>query len=62
MTTTHTPLSQPPSRYVYHQRPRCPQCGSPALRTYKTLQNGDTSLTRYTVCTRCGHRFILVIE
>jgi hypothetical protein len=49
-------------RYVHHRRPRCPQCCSTSLRSYKTLRNGDGSVTRYTACKGCGHRFILVLE
>jgi DNA-directed RNA polymerase subunit M/transcription elongation factor TFIIS len=48
--------------YVYTQRPRCPICGSPRLKAYKTRKNGDDSVTRYSKCLACGRRLILVVE
>jgi DNA-directed RNA polymerase subunit M/transcription elongation factor TFIIS len=49
-------------RYVHCRRPRCPKCRATSLRSYKTLRSGDGSVTRYTACKDCGHRFILVLE
>jgi formate dehydrogenase maturation protein FdhE len=49
-------------RYVHHRRPRCPICGSTGLRSYKSLRNGDTSVSRYVACRGCGCKFILVVE
>ena len=49
-------------RYVYIRRARCPICESPELKTQKTVDNGDDSLTRETKCRECGHRFFVVVE
>jgi hypothetical protein len=48
--------------YVYTVRPRCPHCGSVRLRSYKTRDNGDDTLTRYSICQNCGRRLVLVVE
>ncbi len=49
-------------RYVFIQRPRCPRCASPDLKTQKTIDNGDDSITRETKCRECNHRFFIVVE
>lgn len=48
--------------YVYVQAPRCPWCGSPKLLAYKSVANGDGTRTRYTRCSTCGEKVILVVE
>jgi DNA-directed RNA polymerase subunit M/transcription elongation factor TFIIS len=67
MTATTTAPSDKPAkreapRYVYTQRPRCPECGSVRLLTYATKKNGDSSLTRYAKCAECGAKVVLVVE
>jgi hypothetical protein len=54
---------QPPAgpTYVYCRRPRCP-CGSARLRSYRSLDNGDGSRTKYSRCLECGRRLVLVLE
>jgi len=49
-------------RYLYVQRPRCPECGGVKLLAYRTSQNGDGSLTRYARCGDCHTRLILILE
>jgi DNA-directed RNA polymerase subunit M/transcription elongation factor TFIIS len=63
----HEPPTQPPApdgatRYVFVARPRCPRCHSVDLKVYKTIDNGDDSLTRYTTCRSCGNKFLVVAE
>jgi ribosomal protein S27AE len=53
--------------YLTLVRPRCPSCGCPRFRAYKTVRNGtpgsdDDSLTRYSRCVDCGQRVVMVIE
>jgi len=64
MTTTTTPpkVDRPEARYIYFQRPRCPDCGSVKLLAYRSTDNGDGSVTRYVRCADCGARFVLVVE
>jgi len=52
----------PRFRYVHYQRPRCPTCGSRRLRSYRTTQNGDGSLTRHSRCLDCRQRLLVVAE
>ncbi len=47
--------------YVHYYRPRC-VCGSVKLRSYRTTQNGDGSLTRHSRCRDCGAKLIVVAE
>lgn len=61
--STLAPPTDPERRYVFVERTRCPVCGSPSLRAYKTLPpDGDGSVSRYTRCRACGHKFIVVEE
>ena len=54
--------NKPRPLYVSWRRPRCPLCNSYRLRSYKTVANGDGTLTRYSKCRDCGTRLILVVE
>ena len=55
--------SKPRERlYVSFVRPRCPTCGSVHLRAYKTCNNGDATLTRYSHCLDCREKIILIVE
>ena len=47
--------------YVFAQRPRCPSCSSPALKTIRSIKTDDTQ-RRTTICRKCGERFYVVIE
>jgi hypothetical protein len=49
-------------RYVFCQRPRCPECDSIELHTYRSDQGGDGSVSRRTRCRKCDHKFIVVWE
>lgn len=51
-----------PDRYVFIQRPRCPQCESLDLQTTKSKMGDDCSRMRWTRCRSCNHRFIVVAE
>jgi len=44
--------------------PRCPNpdCGSTKHSSYRSIENGDGSRTKWTVCKACGQRFIIVLE
>lgn len=50
--------------YLYLRRPRCPACGSTRLVTYRSVDNGDDSRTRYATCKAkdCGQRVVIVCE
>ena len=44
------------------ERPRCPKCGSAALRKYRSLRDqGDGSSLWWVRC-ECGERFRVVLE
>jgi transposase-like protein len=49
-------------RYLYVARPRCPECASPKLKAYRSMDNGDGSISRYVRCEQCGRKLILVLE
>jgi len=59
---TNPPRTAAEARYVYVERPRCPECQSVRILAYKTIDQGDGSLTRYTCCRDCQAKFILVLE
>lgn len=46
-------------RFVYVQRPRCPQCGSTKQTTTRSVDNFDGTRTQNKRC-RCGHAFSLI--
>ena len=62
LSNTSTSDAAESLRYIFVERPRCPRCGSPALKTQKTVNHGDDSITRETKCRDCGHRFFVVVE
>lgn len=59
-TASTTDADQPV--YISVKRPRCPRCGGVKLRTYKSIDNGDGSVTRYSRCRDCDRRMILIVE
>lgn len=40
----------------------CPKCGSNDRQTVKSYDNGDESVSRRTLCRKCGCRFWVVEE
>ena len=50
-------------RYVFGERPACPECGEKKLRTIRSVTNDHVS-TRRTECLnrRCRHKFFIVWE
>jgi len=58
------PATDHPLRYVFHQRPRCPDpdCRSGDLRIYRSKRHPDGAIERHVECRECGRRFILVVE
>lgn len=48
--------------YVAFRRPRCPFCESMKLETFKSLPNGDGSVTRKTRCRECDKEFRVIAE
>ena len=48
--------------YVYVRRPRCPDCGGVRLLAYRSVKQGDGTVTRYVRCSGCGRRVVLIIE
>ena len=53
--------------YLTLVRPRCPDCGSPNFRAYKTARNGaegsdDDSKVRYSRCLKCHRPVVIVVE
>jgi hypothetical protein len=49
-------------RYVFCQRPRCLDCDSADLETYKSTAGGDGSVMRHTRCRACKAHFRVVWE
>lgn len=51
------------SRYVFCEKPSCPQCGEKQLRTLRSRSEGG-GVTRRTECLnrRCRHKFFIVWE
>jgi DNA-directed RNA polymerase subunit RPC12/RpoP len=50
-------------RYVYVQAAACPRCGSTNVLAYRTNPvEADGSVSRYSRCGDCSHRFILVVS
>jgi len=49
-------------RYVFIDRPRCPQCYSDSLKTKHSEGQGDGSVKRDTECRDCGWQFFVVLE
>jgi DNA-directed RNA polymerase subunit RPC12/RpoP len=64
MTSATTAYDQPRERprIVFVERPRCPACGSIRLQTYRTTQNGDSTVTRHARCRDCSQRILVVVE
>lgn len=51
-----------PRPYVFVERPKCPRCGSPDLRTYGTRKGGDGTISRYAQCRACLVKLVVVLE
>lgn len=49
-------------RYVFVERLRCTKCQSTDLRTTRSVEQGDGTRKKTTVCNRCSWRFFVVIE
>lgn len=49
-------------RLVIVTAPRCPDCGSTELISFRSIANGDGTRTKWTRCKWCSARFVLVIE
>lgn len=47
---------------VFIERAKCPTCGSADLQTRRSVQNGDASVSRDTLCRECNTHFIVVVE
>ena len=62
VNTTTIPDAAERDRYVYVERPRCPRCTSPKLKTLRSEDQGDDSTMRTTVCRDCRHKFYVVVE
>jgi hypothetical protein len=59
------PPAGDPCRYVFVQKARCPRCGQPAIRKYRTNPpETDGSRTSYAMCVRdgCGWTGFLIEE
>jgi hypothetical protein len=59
------PSEGDPRRYVFIQRARCPQCGQPRIRKYRTNRTEtDGSRTSYAMCVHggCGWTGFLIEE
>lgn len=48
--------------YIAYRRPRCPVCGGLRIRSYRSTQAGDGSVTRHAKCGDCGAKLIVVAE
>lgn len=55
-------FNDPDCAYVFVQRTRCPVCESVNVKTVRSEQNGDDTVTRRSRCRDCGHRFKTVVE
>ena len=51
-------------RYVFIQRIilECPACGSTALKTIRSQDQGDGTRAKRTKCLTCDHRFFVIVE
>jgi transcriptional regulator NrdR family protein len=49
-------------RYVFVMRPTCPACGGVSLQTIRSQRETDGSISRWTHCRRCQHKFFIVWE
>ena len=47
---------------VTYIQPRCPQCGSVDLKTQRSVDQGDGTRIRNTVCRTCGKKFFVMAE
>jgi len=47
---------------VRYMRPRCPKCGSMKIRSRRSINQGDGSMFRYSVCNECEENFVVVAE
>jgi hypothetical protein len=48
-------------RYVFIERPRCPVCSSPDLKTLRSV-TADGVTSRRTECLGCHHKFFVVLD
>lgn len=51
-----------PTRYVFAKLPRCPECKGAKHRAYRSVDSGDDSRTKYTLCKDCGCKFIIILD
>lgn len=56
------PGGKPAPRYVFLERPRCPECESTSLQTIRSQLQEDDSRKRTIRCRVCGTRFFLILE
>jgi hypothetical protein len=66
-TTTKTAVRTPRGdgrkpAYVHAKAPRCPDCDSKRLRSYRSTDGGDGSRIKYSRCRDCGRRVVVVLE
>jgi hypothetical protein len=62
-----TPSQPPPDpaehlRYVFLERPKCPVCHSPGIRTIRSENQGDGTMRRRTQCRDCQHVFFVIVQ
>lgn len=56
------PGGKPAPRYVFLERPRCPECEGTNLETIRSQLQEDESRKRTIRCRVCGTRFFLILE
>jgi hypothetical protein len=61
MRTCSTDAAEP-SRYVYIEKAKCPECGSVDVKTTRSTDQGDGSISRRTVCKSSGYHFFVIVE
>lgn len=59
LTTTDAAES---TRYVFAARIRCPVCSSADLKPLRSIDQGDGTRMRRTLCRECDHRFFVILK
>ncbi len=56
------PTGNDEERYVFVEIPRCPVCEKTKFRSLKSIDQGDGSRKKTSICKACGCRFFIILE
>lgn len=59
---TTKPRERMEAVYLTLTVPRCPECESTRWRAYKSRRDDDGGGVRYSRCSKCGFRAVIVVE